>query len=251
MERYFTFPGTGDGISVLAKAVDMDCLGVFADPDKVTVMRTDLNGDWVKFDDALQRSRQEFDKGKAEGAKVAVCASEILTAYQDGLKVGKAQGQAKLDAYKQASLLEPSIALGGVYLERLTSGDVAVRGLLDTDFVGYAGDLGILRVSTLRKHAEAQRCVRLTAHATDPTFEVAPSHLNRLLNELYHDRARLEKTIQEFVDVAEETSDDVGELAEVLETLPNANQVLKDQVHNLQICATALGVYVDLFGDKG
>lgn len=226
MERYFTFPGTGTGIHHLAKDVDLSCIWVMGSPDTVPVMRKERLGDWVKFDDALQRSHQEFDKGKALGLKqageptVIACdecydsgqiqghkdaeerhKSEILTAYQDGLKVGKAQGQAKLDAYKQAS-----------------------------DFVGYAG---------------------AGADATDPTFEVAPSHLNRLLNELYHDRARLEKTVQEFVDVAIETSDDVGELAEVLKTFPNANEALKDHVHNLQICATALGVYVDLFGDKG
>ena len=247
MERYFTFPGTGDGIRVFAKAVDMDCLGVFADPDKVTVMRPDLDGDWVKFDDALQRSRQEFDKGKAEGlkqaakphviacddcydsgqaqgreeayaaaAQVAHVAEErhaqelkaanwgkrdaeakskdaILTAYQDGLKVGRAQGQAKLDAYKAS--------VEGVATEALVK----------------------------------------SAHPV-MVFDPQPTHLNQLLNELYHDRARLETSVKDLVTTLQVVSDWLYKECEPIAEMSDKQQ----HAYILGITDQAL----DTYGDK-
>lgn len=117
MERYHAFPGTGDGDDV--KALDAHRANVFAyaaceglDPQSLTVMRKDTTGQlgtWVKFDDALKRSRKEYAEGfkAAKDAAAYELFEQTAAGYdrgrEDGLKQGRKDGQIKVDAISEIS----------------------------------------------------------------------------------------------------------------------------------------------------
>lgn len=192
MERYMAFPGSSDGLRAIAKDVDLSIIGLFGDPSTMTVMRKHPSGNWVQCADALQRSRKEFDKGLVEGKRIGKSASEgmkcstcydagveygkriakdenrelVLTAYNDGLAVGRKQGQVKLDAYIQSS----------AYMSQPAVTPVEPAGLWS-------------RPGTLR------------GSATDVSVPLSDTRTNQLLNELYHDRARLERVVHESVNL--------------------------------------------------
>jgi len=112
MERYHTFPGTGDGDEVPALKVSAHnvygwaAVSDEANPNDIMVMRKDKCGAWVKFEDALKRSRKEYDEGfrAAKDAAVNELFEQTGLAFdrgkEDGLKQGRKEGQVKLDAYK-------------------------------------------------------------------------------------------------------------------------------------------------------
>lgn len=144
MERYkFVFPNTHQYACPLSTGDH-------------SFMAESGDGTWVMFDDALARSRKEFDKGKAEGklAGIDKYAAAQLHAhgYQKGLDVGlasgRAEGQTKLEAYIASREDE-------VYRPALTFKPDALPSKVD----------------------------------------------QRLLNELYHDRARLERVVTDAVDL--------------------------------------------------
>lgn len=120
MERYHAFPNTGDGDTYPALDVSRNMVYSYAmiygkDPRSFTVMRKDETGQvgtWVKFDDALKRSRHEYDEGyKARSqevsAYIAILQNELSTQYEKGLdaglKQGRKEGQVKTDAISEIS----------------------------------------------------------------------------------------------------------------------------------------------------
>lgn len=104
MERYHTFPGAGDGDTVPALSVSGGIVYGWAaiggvDPATLMVMRKDEDGSWVKFTDALARSRKEYD----EGYKAAKAGGVQKLSYQVGLAQGRQEGQTKVDAIAEIS----------------------------------------------------------------------------------------------------------------------------------------------------
>jgi len=104
---------TGDGDRF--KALDVSRSYVYAlasadgtDASSITVMRKDESGQlgtWVKFADALKRSRHEYDEGqkaKAEelDAYIEKLQLEITTSYSNGYKSAQSAMQHELDGRK-------------------------------------------------------------------------------------------------------------------------------------------------------
>lgn len=114
MERYHAFPGTGDGDTFKALDVSRNDVYPFAaaegvDPQSVTVMRKDKSGQhgtWVKFEDALKRSRHEYDEGfkAAKDGAITELYKEVAAAYdrghEGGFKVGRRQANDVIDGSK-------------------------------------------------------------------------------------------------------------------------------------------------------
>lgn len=137
MERYHAFPGTGDGDKVPALDVSRELVFSYArvegtDPKSLTVMRKDDTGQlgtWVKFTDALKRSRHEYDEGyKAAKNELTgqflegyarerlkgynqgrtsvlhvIDGSKYDEGYEAGLAKGRKEGQVKIDAISEIS----------------------------------------------------------------------------------------------------------------------------------------------------
>lgn len=217
MDRYHSPIGTGTGLPLDDKnlkrlQVKLPTFRLNGQDD--VMYEAPESGFWVLFEDALKRSRQEFDKGKAEGLKegaakgAGILASSltcevcheagvalgrlnaeakskdaILTAYQDGLKVGRAQGQTKLDAY---------IALDRwpVYKTHIDS--------LKRDI----DDLHTARAADRLIEKELRAALKQYEDKADAvTTSIYDTRTNQLLNELYHDRARLEQIVEDSCEV--------------------------------------------------
>lgn len=108
MERYHAFPGTGDGDDVKALDIKMANVHMYAgfersDPYALTVMRKDTTGQtgtWVKFEDALKRSRKEYDEG-FKAAKMQAMIDQYDEGHEAGLKQGRKEGQIKVTTLEQ------------------------------------------------------------------------------------------------------------------------------------------------------
>lgn len=179
MQRYHSASGSGDGIDHKITSADIG---------KPAMYRSKKGfGDWVRYDEVLDA---------------------IKSARLAGIADGRAEGQTKLEAYQS---IDQTPELDGVTLQHTGSGDVGVYNLRDTDFVGYRGSLGLLRVSTLKAHEEKAAATvddsddtfgRMQRFIADQAERIAARDqtdklTKQLLNELYHDRARLENIVTE------------------------------------------------------
>lgn len=107
MERYHAFPGSGDGDTAFALQVGRENVFTYAaregvNPNSLTVMRPGKEGAWVKFEDALKRSRKEYDEG-FKTAKAEVAEDQYCKGHDAGLKQGRKEGQVKVDAISEIS----------------------------------------------------------------------------------------------------------------------------------------------------
>jgi hypothetical protein len=194
------------------------------------IMRPADAGCWVLYQDAIE---------------------EIERAKSRALATGRAEGQTKLDAYKS---INQTPELDGVTLHRTGSGDVGVYDLRDTDFVGYRGSLGLLRVSTLKGHEAAAgtanpemdsatfgRMQRFVADQADRIAERDQTDklTKQLLNELYHDRARLEKVVQDAVAVIQKAYNQMFDI--------DTTSVIENEWHYTM---GQMSQFVDTHGDQ-
>ncbi len=129
----------------------------------------------------------------------------------------------------------PMNALHGVSLELTGSQDVAVYGLRDTDFVNYASEPGLLRVSTLKKHEERANI--------GIAFEDHDARTNQLLNELYHDRSRLEKLVQHAAELARDSAEALAALLN--KDYGDADQPQSDELVAVCIAGAKLGEFAE------
>ena len=128
--------------------------------------------------------------------------------FKRGLEMGRQDGQTKVDAFQ------------------------AIIGPVYTQF-----DLERAR----RKGFEDAACNVADKRITD-------QRTSQLLNELYHDRARLEKVVENAVNLAQDAASTMAEILE--ETFPgNPSEPLSQNLADLIMDAARLKQFADAYGD--
>lgn len=209
MKRYHSLLGTGSGIGC---HITPDML---AAADTTEAMRENHSGCWVTYHEA----RGIEDRLNAITQQLAINTAEFdastAAAYDRGLIQGRKEGQVKVDAMR-----------------------AAVAGYQDPE--------------TIQKRVDAAYELGLTQGRTQASQTVvdmtSDTRTNQLLNELYHDRARLEKVVATAVKRADEAAASASALLSVL--YPAESKALTQVVADLIMDAAKLRQFADDNGDK-
>lgn len=186
---------------------------MLAAADTTEAMRENHSGCWVTYHEA----RGIEDRLNAITQQLAVNTAEFdastAAAYDRGLVKGRQEGQVKVDAMQKAVAVDPDAHIAGLEVEY-------TRGL------EYGKRFGSV--------------TKIDASSDTRT--------NQLLNELYHDRARLEKVVAAAVKLADEAAVSASALLEGL--YPGEGRGLTQQAADVIIDAAKLRQFADDNGDQ-
>lgn len=218
MQRYHT-TGMGEGIG---KTME-ECYESRTAHDYSKTMFASDFGYWVKYDAAVANACSEFSAGLAQGRK---------------------EGQVKVDALKDLACAELHEQTEAAFDRGFAAGAVTDD---DSDTAEYNRGYhdGFMVWSTTGRPVQASDDIRKLDAGQD--VAVLDTRTNQLLNELYHDRARLEKVVKDIASTAKHTAADIAALMEQL--YPDGIAPMTQATVDVTIDAGMLRQFADTHGE--
>lgn len=178
-------------------------------------MALKTDGYWTEYDGAAKRAITEFNRGRDSG-------------YDIGLDQGRREGQVKVDALKDIDGADLTAEYNRGY--NRAKADIATES--------FTGD-DVARARTVG-YNEAVDAYN-TCKASDDQM------VKKLLNELYHDRARLEKVVAGIAKTAAQTAADVADL--LTEMNPGEVAQMTQAMVDVTVSAGMLKQFADTHGE--
>lgn len=158
-------------------------------------MALKTDGYWTEYDGAAKRAITEFNRGRDSG-------------YDIGLDQGRKEGQVKVDAIKDMNQAELTAEYNRGYHDGFMVWSTTGRPVQDLPL--HVNDVPVSPGKFSQDYWNG-----FGAGSRDK--EVTESkRTQQLLNELYHDRARLEKVVADIASTARHTAADIATLMEEL-----------------------------------